>query len=141
MPERPTSGSLQRIDKLVKIYTEKSGTTTHPDAAVTNAVALGLARNLDVFGRPLCPCRFYPNPSEELQHRTWICPCDDMKIYKYCHCLLFVDSEGQPITEYLPEDHAGRRTYGLVQDPTPDKGRSLHTKAAERERERELRQS
>ena len=44
--------------------------------------------------------------------------------------------EGLPITEYLPEDHIGRETYGLVKDPTPDKGRSLRDKAAERERER-----
>jgi ferredoxin-thioredoxin reductase catalytic chain len=30
-----------------------------------------------------------------------------------------------PITEYLPEDHEGREIYGLVKDPTPDKGRAL----------------
>lgn len=44
--------------------------------------------------------------------------------------------EGLPITEYLPEGHAGRETYGLVKDPTPDKGRLLRDKAEERERER-----
>ena len=141
MPGAPTSGSIERIEKLVRIYTEKSGTTTHPDATITNAVVQGLARSLDVLGRPLCPCRFYPNPTEEVRYRTWICACDDMQIYKYCHCLLFVDSAGQPITEYLPEDHVGRRAYGLVADPTPDKGRPLRAKAAERERERHLRHS
>ena len=137
----PTASSIQRIEKFVKIYTEKSGTTTHPDAAVTNAVVQGLARSLDALGRPLCPCRFYPNPAEEVQHRTWICACDDMQIYKYCHCLLFVNSEGNPITEYLPADHAGRRAYGLALDPTPDKGRPLRAKAEERERERRVRHS
>ena len=64
-----------------------------------------------------------------------------MQIYKYCHCLLFVTSEGKPITEYLPEDHAGRLAYGLVPDPTPDKGRPLRARAMERERERLLRHS
>ena len=141
MPETPTPASLQRIQKLVRIYTEKSGTTTHPDAAVTNVIVRGLAQNLDAFGRPLCPCRFYPSPSEEVRHRTWICACDDMQIYKYCHCLLFVNSEGKPITEYLPEDHDGRRAYGLVKDPTPEKGRPLCAKAAEREQERRERHS
>jgi ferredoxin-thioredoxin reductase catalytic chain len=48
-----------------------------------------------------------------------------MQIYKYCHCLLFVTEDGLPITEYLPEDHEGREIYGLVKDPTPDKGRAL----------------
>ena len=52
-----------------------------------------------------------------------ICACDEMKQSKYCHCLLFVTPEGKPITEYLPEDHEGRQIYGLVKDPTPDKGR------------------
>jgi ferredoxin-thioredoxin reductase catalytic chain len=64
-----------------------------------------------------------------------------MQIYKYCHCLLFVTSAGQPITEYLPENHVGRHAYGFVPDPTPDKGRALRALAAERERERQLRDS
>jgi ferredoxin-thioredoxin reductase catalytic chain len=137
----PTAESLGRIEKLVKTYTRKSGTTTHPDHEITKAVVEGLARNLDKLGRPLCPCRFYPDAAEEARHRTWICACDDMQIYKYCHCLLFVTSEGQPITEYLPEDHVGRQTYGLVRDPTPDKGRPLRAHAAEREIERQQRHS
>ena len=61
----PTAKSLGRIEKLVKSYTRKSGTTTHPDPEVTRVVMDGLARNLDQLGRPLCPCRFYPDPVEE----------------------------------------------------------------------------
>jgi ferredoxin-thioredoxin reductase catalytic chain len=64
-----------------------------------------------------------------------------MQIYKYCHCLLFVNEEGAPITEYLPQDHEGRQMYGLVCDPTPDKGRPLRKKAEEREIERRERPS
>ena len=52
-----------------------------------------------------------------------------MQIYKYCHCLLFVREDGLPITEYLPEGHEGRDIYGIVTDPTPDKGRALKHKA------------
>jgi ferredoxin-thioredoxin reductase catalytic chain len=48
-----------------------------------------------------------------------------MQIYKYCHCLLFVNDDGLPITEYLPEDHEGREIYGLIPDPTPEQGRAL----------------
>ena len=59
--------------------------------------------------------------------RQWICACDEMKQHKYCHCLLFVTPEGKPITEYLPEDHEGREIYGLVKDPTPDKGREARS--------------
>jgi ferredoxin-thioredoxin reductase catalytic chain len=133
--------SLQRLRRFVEKYCEKSGTSTHPDKDVTEAVVRGLAHHMDTLGKPLCPCRFYPDKKEEATHRTWICACDDMQIYKYCHCLLFVDAQGLPITEYLPQDHDGRKTYGLVKDPTPDKGRALRNMAAEREKERRERPS
>jgi ferredoxin-thioredoxin reductase catalytic chain len=132
---------VQRMRKFVEKYCEKSGTTTHPDHEVTEAVIQGLAVHYETLGKPLCPCRFYPDKAEEIKHRTWICACDDMQIYKYCHCLLFVNKEGLPITEYLPEDHEGRKTYGLVTDPTPDKGRALRSQAEAREKERKERPS
>ncbi len=137
----PTEKSRKRIEKLVEVFTKKSGTMTHPDNVVTDAVVEGLAGHLDELGKPLCPCRFYPDKQEEVQHRTWICPCDDMQIYKYCHCLLFVDEQGQPITEYLPQGHDGQQIYGIVSDPTPEQGRALRDKAAEREAERRRRPS
>jgi ferredoxin-thioredoxin reductase catalytic chain len=136
-----SESAIQRMRKFVEKYCEKSGTTTHPDHEVTEAVVLGLAKHHETLGKPLCPCRFYPDKAEEVKHRTWICACDDMQIYKYCHCLLFVNSAGLPITEYLPEDHEGRKTYGLVKDPTPDKGRALRNQAEAREKERKERPS
>jgi ferredoxin-thioredoxin reductase catalytic chain len=141
MAEKPSPKSLARVRKLVESYCRKSGTTTHPDREVTEVVVLGLAAHLDSLGKPLCPCRFYPDKKEEVKHRTWICACDDMQIYKYCHCLLFVNESGQPITEYLPEEHEGRKIHGVVPDPTPGLGRPLRAKAAERERERRERPS
>jgi ferredoxin-thioredoxin reductase catalytic chain len=139
--EKAGGEALQRMRKFVEKYCEKSGTTTHPDHEVTEAVIQGLAVHYETLGKPLCPCRFYPDKTEEIKHRTWICACDDMQIYKYCHCLLFVNKEGLPITEYLPEDHEGRKTYGLVTDPSPDKGRALRSQAEAREKERKERPS
>jgi ferredoxin-thioredoxin reductase catalytic chain len=52
-----------------------------------------------------------------------------------------VNEEGLPITEYLPEDHDGRIAFGLVNDPTPDKGRPLRHLAEAREKERKERPS
>lgn len=141
MTNDPSAASLDKMRRFVASYCAKSGTATHPDAEVTEAVVKGLAHHAETLGRPLCPCRFYPDKQAEVQHRTWICACDDMQIYKYCHCLLFVTPEGLPITEHLPADHEGRQMYGPVADPTPDKGRPLRDKAAERERERRERPS
>ncbi len=85
MADQPSEKSIARMRLFVERYCEKSGTFTHPEEGVAEAVILGLAQNVDEIGRPLCPCRFYPCKQEEVKHRTWICACDDMQIYKYCH--------------------------------------------------------
>ena len=122
--EQPTEKSLKRMQVFVEKYMKKTGTSGHPTEGVKETVTSGLAANLDELGRPLCPCKFFPDKQAEVDRsREWICACDDMKQFKYCHCLLFVTPEGLPITEYLPEDHEGRQAYGIVKDPTPDRGR------------------
>lgn len=126
MPRRqPTTESLRKVRKYVERYWQKSGTFPHTNAEVTDAVITGLAANLEEVGRPLCPCNFYRDKEQEIKEhgRRWLCACDEMKKWKYCHCLLFVTPEGLPITVYLPDDHEGRANYGLVRDPTPGKGR------------------
>ncbi|WZO96826.1 ferredoxin-thioredoxin reductase catalytic domain-containing protein [Isosphaeraceae bacterium EP7] len=123
MPPDPSAKNLDRMWKFAAKYAEKSGTAFHPQPDITEGVILGLARNQDEIGRPLCPCRFYADKQAEIKKRTWICACEDMKNYKYCHCLLFVRPDGLPITEHLPEDHEGRQSWGDVEDPTPEKGR------------------
>jgi len=125
----PSEKSLEKMRKFVKGFAEKTGTAMHQNPAVTEAVVQGLAAHMDELGRPLCPCNFYSDKKAEAKLRRWICACDEMQIYKYCHCLLFVREDGLPITEYLPADHEGRNTYGLVTDPTPDKGRALRHQA------------
>ncbi len=128
----PSRGTIERLGIYVDKYLQKTGTSLHPDPGVSKAVVLGLAENIEQLGRPLCPCNFYPDKRAELAAgRDWVCACDEMKQYKYCKCLLFVTPDGLPITEHLSEDHEGRRIYGLVADPTPDKGReSKHHAAA-----------
>jgi ferredoxin-thioredoxin reductase catalytic chain len=46
-----------------------------------------------------------------------------------------------PITEHLPEGHEGREIYGVVKDPTPDKGRELKVREEQREIDRKARPS
>jgi len=123
--EKPQQTTIDKISRYVTKYREKSGTSEHPNQEVGDLVTIGLAANMEEVGRPLCPCNFYPNKQDEIKDhgRRWFCACDEMKKYKYCHCLLFVTPEGLPITEHLPEDHEGRQIYGIVKDPTPEKGR------------------
>jgi ferredoxin-thioredoxin reductase catalytic chain len=121
----PSETAVHKIRKYVEHYRAKSGTVGHPNLEVTEAVIQGLAANFEEVGRPLCPCNFYPDKNKEIEEngRRWLCACDEMKKWKYCHCLLFVTAEGKPITEYLPDGHEGRTIYGLILDPTPLKGR------------------
>ncbi len=121
---QPSEVSVGKIRRYVEQYRAKSGTAGHPDQGVSEAVIIGLATNLEEVGRPLCPCNFYPEKTRELEEngRKWLCACDEMRRWKYCHCLLFVTPEGLPITEYLPEGHEGWTTYGLVLDGSPLKG-------------------
>lgn len=90
---------------------------------------MGLAHNMDTVGRPLCPCNYYQDKAQEAKFRRWMCACDEMQIFKYCHCFLFVTPDGMPITEYLPENHEGRQMYGVVNDPTPAQGRAMRERA------------
>jgi ferredoxin-thioredoxin reductase catalytic chain len=126
---QPSQKSVEKMTIFVQKFAEKSGTALHPNPEVTEAVINGLAAHVDELGRPLCPCNFYTDKEAELKLRRWICACDEMQTYKYCHCLLFVREDGLPITEYLPEGHEGREAYGLITDPTPDKGRALRHRA------------
>ncbi len=120
----PPQRVIHQINAYVEKYRRKTGTSAHPDAAVTESVVLGLAQNVAEVGRPLCPCNFYADKMAVVaESRRWVCACDEMKQYKYCHCLLFVNPDGRPITEYLPTGHEGREIYGIVADATPGQGR------------------
>ena len=96
--DQPSEKSIKRMRIYVEKYMQKTGTSGHPEAEVTESVILGLANNIDAVGRPLCPCNFYPDKKAEVERsREWVCACDEMKKWKYCHCLLFVTPEGLPI--------------------------------------------
>jgi ferredoxin-thioredoxin reductase catalytic chain len=120
-----TPKNIEKMRKYATHFAEKSGTFLHPQPEITEFLVIGLAKHIDDLGRPLCPCNFYVDKEAEAKRNEWICACEEMQRYKYCHCLLFVNEEGFPITEHLPEDHEGREIYGLVKDPIPEKGRAL----------------
>lgn len=117
--------NIDKMRRYVEKFAEKSGTFLHPHPEITEFLVIGLAKHVDELGRPLCPCNFYEDKAAEAKMSRWICACEEMQKFKYCHCLLFVNEEGLPITEYLPEDHEGREIYGVITDPIPEKGRAF----------------
>jgi ferredoxin-thioredoxin reductase catalytic chain len=45
----------------------------------------GLAKHIDELGRPLCPCNFYEDKAAEAKSSRWVCACEEMQKFKYCH--------------------------------------------------------
>ena len=123
MPPLTLAQATKKIEAYTDCYHRRTGTQLNSVPGVKEAVIGGLAHNLAELNRPLCPCNFYPDKVAELRHRRWLCPCDEMQIYKYCHCMLYVGENNLPITEHLPPQHEGRQMYGLNPDPHPELGR------------------
>ena len=97
---KPSQANLDKMWAYARKYAEKSGTFLHPDVGVTETVVEGLARHIELVGRPLCPCNFYPEGKKAQleKSREWNCACDEMKKWNYCHCLLFATPQGLPVT-------------------------------------------
>ena len=77
--------NIDKMWKFVEKFAEKSGTSLHPQREITEFLVIGLAKHIDEVGRPLCPCNFYEDKAEEAKSSTWICACEEMQKYKYCH--------------------------------------------------------
>jgi ferredoxin-thioredoxin reductase catalytic chain len=117
--------NLKKMTAFAEKFAIRSGTRLQPNLEAREAVLQGLARHMEKVQRPLCPCNFYEDKAQEAKSGRWICPCEEMQQYKYCHCLLFCGEEGLPITEYLPQGHEGLEIYGVTSDPDPSRGRSM----------------
>ncbi len=83
--QQASSDNLDKMWKFVKKFSEKSGSFLHPQREITEFLVIGLAKNIDEVGRPLCPCNFYEDKAEEAKSSEWICACEEMQKYKYCH--------------------------------------------------------
>ena len=53
--DMPEQRSIDKMWKYAEKYAEKSGTHLHPDREITEVVVLGLASNIDNYGRPDLP--------------------------------------------------------------------------------------
>jgi ferredoxin-thioredoxin reductase catalytic chain len=80
-----TPRNIEKMWKFVRNFAEKSGTYLHPQHEITEFLVIGLAKHIDEVGRPLCPCNFYEDKVAEAKKSTWICACEEMQKYKYCH--------------------------------------------------------
>ena len=79
-----SAANIARMWRFVEKFAEKSGSYLHPQRDLTEFLVIGLAKHIDEFGRPLCPCNFYEDKAEEAKSSTWACACEEMQKFKYC---------------------------------------------------------
>jgi ferredoxin-thioredoxin reductase catalytic chain len=87
---------IDSMKQFAESYAKSTDTFFCTDLEVTESVILGLSKNKELFGAPLCPCRYYDNKEDEIQLAYWNCPCVPMRERKECHCMLFL----QPGNEF-----------------------------------------
>ena len=87
---------VESIKQFAENYAKATETYFCLDLEVTESVILGLAKNKELLGAPLCPCRYYENRDDEISLTFWNCPCVPMRERKECHCMLFI----KPNTEF-----------------------------------------
>jgi ferredoxin-thioredoxin reductase catalytic chain len=77
--------SMAKMWKFVEAFANKSGSYLHPQREITEFLVIGLAKHVDELKRPLCPCNFYVDKQAAVDEKEWICACEEMQRYKYCH--------------------------------------------------------
>ena len=83
--QQASPANLEKMRRFVERFAKKSGSYLHPQPEITDYLVIGLAKNIDEVGRPMCPCNFYEDKAEEAKSSEWSCPCEEMQKYKYCH--------------------------------------------------------
>jgi ferredoxin-thioredoxin reductase catalytic chain len=86
---------FESMKQFAESYAKSTNTYFCIDLEVTESVLLGLAKNKEKFGAPLCPCRYYDNKEDEISIAYWNCPCVPMRERKECHCMLFLQSDNE----------------------------------------------
>ncbi len=86
---------LDSMKEFAESYAKTTNTYFCKDLDVTESVIVGLAKNKENLGAPLCPCRYYNNKEDEISLAFWNCPCVPMRERKACHCMLFLSKENE----------------------------------------------
>jgi ferredoxin-thioredoxin reductase catalytic chain len=92
-------------------YTKSTNTYFCYDLDITASVIQGLSENKQLFGAPLCPCRYYDDKEDEISLAYWNCPCVPMRERKECHCMLFLT----PDNEWASRDQSLEDYYSFDQ--------------------------
>jgi ferredoxin-thioredoxin reductase catalytic chain len=57
---------IDSMKQFAESYAKSTNTYFCSDIEVTNSVIQGLSKNKEMFGAPLCPCRYYDSKEDEI---------------------------------------------------------------------------
>jgi ferredoxin-thioredoxin reductase catalytic chain len=104
----------EKMVESMRVFAENYAKSTNTyfciDPEVTESVIQGLAQHKEVFGAPLCPCRYYDSIEDEISLAYWNCPCVPMRERKECHCMLFLKPENEFSSGYEPSSSKSQKS-------------------------------
>lgn len=86
---------IESMKEFAESYAKSTDTYFCINLEVSESVIQGLAKNKEIFGAPLCPCRYYDDKEDEISLAYWNCPCVPMRERKECHCMLFLTPDNE----------------------------------------------
>ena len=94
--EQASADALAEVRQMVEDYAADAGYVLNPIQSIKEATLMGLARNLEAYGRPFCSCQVVSddilnNPEEG---DRIVCPCtahaEQIAEQGTCHCGLLM---------------------------------------------------
>ena len=109
--EEVSAKALAEVRQMAEDYAVRAGYVLNPIQSIKEATLEGLARNLELYGRPFCPCQLLSHDmlkSPEEADKV-VCPCaahpGQIAEQGCCHCGLFM-------TKTVAEKYLKARTSG-----------------------------
>ena len=107
----PNAEALAQVRKMAEDHARDAGYVLNPIDSIKEATLAGLARNLELYGRPFCSCQMV---SDDILNKPGeadkiACPCmahiGQIAEQGCCHCGLFM-------TRTMAEKYLKARTIG-----------------------------
>lgn len=95
----PNTEALEQVRKTVEEHASEAGYVLNPIDSIREATLAGLARNLELYGRPFCSCQVISDETLSAADGSddAVCPCAphraQVEEQGSCHCGLLMTQE------------------------------------------------
>ncbi len=95
----PNAEAMAQVRKMAEEHARQAGYVLNPIDSIREATLAGLARNLELYGRPFCSCQVISDDTLRVREKAdeASCPCAahraQIEEKGSCHCGLFMTQE------------------------------------------------